>query len=274
MSSWLAPPLRRPPRLYRLARLFGRLSVVVLVVLAVFLATALYSAAELVRASPQAGGYSAGFAPNDTVSISGKLSLSNPGLYPVSGFTLSLRVLNQSSVFLGAVAAGPVGLAPRSTTAFPIALYLPIVSDGPAESLLVQDQVLEVGVWGNATYAYLFPISVHFVQNQSWGAPFAGFRASASAPSGANGSVVGPLTISFTNHASFPESGSLDLVLRSPGGASCGTTAFALNVAPGAFYYQTRSVAIATGCSVAGGSVDPTFVGGGATIPLPPEALP
>jgi hypothetical protein len=248
---------------------------VVLVALLVFLASVGYSGYELAQASPQAGGFSAGFATNDTVSISGTLSLSNAGLYPVSGLTLSLRVLNRSSVFLGVVSAGPVTVAARSTAVFPIALYLPIASSGPAESLLVQDQELEVGVWGNATYAYLFPASVHFDQNKSWGAPFAGLRVGVGAPSSlANGSTVVPVTVSFSNHASFTESGALRLDLRSPTGASCGTTSYLLDAAPSAFVDQTQRVSIAAGCSLAGGTAVATVEMAGTTVALPPEPIP
>ena len=274
MSSFLAPRVRRPPGLYRLARLFRRLSLAVLVVLILFLASVGYSAFDFVRSSPQSGGYSASFSANDTVSVSGSVSLSNPGYYPVSGFSLGLRIENASGVLLGDLSTPPVTLAPGSTTTFPVALSVPISVAGPAVSLLVTDQFLSVGVWGNATYAYLFPVSVHFVQQKSWGAPFANLAITAGTPFAAGGGVNVPITITFANHADFTESGSLSVTLVSSGGATCGTGTVPMDVPPGAFYDQTENLALASGCSLAGGSVVATFVSGSETVPLPPEAIP
>jgi hypothetical protein len=274
MAAPLAPRSRIPPALYRLSRLFSRLSVVVLVVIIVFLATVGYSAMLLVRSSPQAGGYSASFAPNGTVALTGSIVLSNPGYYPVSGFTLGLRVLNSTGVFLGALKAGPVSLPAGSAITFPIALYLPISAESPAESLLVTDQDLTVGLWGNTTYAYLFPISVHFTQTKSWGAPFSDLTVTAGAPTLMGGTLVVPVTVTFTNDASFTELGTLNVQVVQANGFVCGGSSLSLNVAPGDGFEQTQNVAVSSGCSTAGGYVDTEFVSGGTTIPLPPEALP
>jgi hypothetical protein len=267
-------PTHRPPGLYRLARLFRRLSVVVLVVLLLYLATVGYSAFELARSTPHSGGYSAEFEPNDTVAVTGSLSVTNPGFYSISGFSLALRIQNASGVLLGVLREGPETLAAQATTTFPIALYLPIVPNGAASSLLETDQVLTVGVWANATYAYLFPVSIHFDQNKSWGAPFANFQAEAGTPTDVNGSVVVPLTISFSNDASFADAGNLTVVLRSSTSAPCGQVSFPLNVPSQTLYDQTQNVVLASGCSIAGGSAVTTFSGDGGTIVLPPEAIP
>ncbi len=275
MAAPTPPRTRRPPGLYRLARALRRVSVVIVVLLLLFLATVGYSAFELVRSSPQqSGGYSAGFDSNDTISVTGSLSVSNPGWYPLSGFTLSLRILNASGVYLGEVSDGPVTLAAGATTSVPIALYLPVAANGAAESLLVQNQYLDLGVWGNATYAYLFPVSVHFDQNKSWGAPFSDFSVSVGTPSVANGSTTVPVTISYSNDASFAEAGSLGMTVRSSGGTACGGATYPLNVAPQSFYYETRNVTLATGCSIAGGSVVAVYSGNGVNLALPPEPLP
>ncbi len=269
---------RPPPRLYRTARLFRRLSTVVLVVALVFVASVVYSGAELARSSPQTGGYTAGFAANDTVSVSGSLVLSNPGFYPMNGLSFEFHVLNASGGPLGDARSAPFDLAPGATTALPLELYLPISASGPAASLLVRDQTLHVELWGNATYAYLFPISVHFEQNRSWGAPFSGFSATLGAPASVNGSVAVPVTIDFSNHAPDPEPGALDVLVLSSTGASCGGATFSFGsapgVTPGASYSQTQTVAIAAGCSLQGGTIVATYVGPLASIPLPPEAIP
>jgi hypothetical protein len=274
MAALPNPRSRTPPPVYRLSRLFRRLSLVVLVVVVVFLGTVAYSAVRLVQSSPQTGGYSASFASNDTVAVTGSVELSNPGFYPVTGFTLGLRVLNSSGWFLGELSAGPTTLAPGVATAFPISLYLPIAAGTPAESLLVTDQYLSVGVWGNTTYAYLFPISVHFTQSKFWGAPFSGLQVTAGAPTLVNGSLIVPVTLSFTNHATFTESGTLSAEVVQANGLVCGGSAFSLDVLPGELFDQTENVGLSSGCSVAGGHVSAAFVSGSTTIPLPSEALP
>jgi hypothetical protein len=274
MAALLPLVHRAPPRLYRVARLLRRLSVVVLVAALVFLGTAAYSAVRLIQASHQSEGYSAAFASNGTVAVTGSVSLSNPGYYPLTGFELNLRLLNSSGVYLGVLRAGPVDVAPGGSTSFPFSLYLPITSGSAAESLLVADQYLSVGVWGNATYAYLFPVSVHFSQSKSWGAPFALLRVTAGVRTTVNGSMAEPVTISFSNDASFADVGSLGIELYQANGLACGGTTFAMNVAAGTSYEQTQDLALASGCSVAGGYVIPTFSGPSGTVVLPREALP
>jgi hypothetical protein len=274
MAALRFPRSRTPPPLYWVARLLRRLSVVVLVVILVFLGTVAYSAVRLVQSSPQTGGYVASFGSNDTVAVTGSLELSNPGFYPVAGFTLGLRILNDSGAFLGTLRAGPVTLAPGGTTAFPIALYLPIAAGSAAESLLVTDQYLTVGIWGNTTYAYLFPISVHFTQTKLWGAPFSNLKVTAGAPTFMGGSLVIPITVTFTNDATFTEFGSLNFEVVQANGLGCGGGSFSLNVPPGTLFDQTQNVGISTSCSTAGGHVSSTFVSGGTTVPLPSEPLP
>lgn len=274
MASLPYAQARTSPALYRISRLLRRLSVVVLVVIIVFLGTVGYSAARLVQSTPQTGGYSASFASNDTVAITGSIVLSNPGYYPGAGFTLGVRVLNSTGEFLGALKAGPVTLAAGSATTFPIALYLPIAAGSPAESLLVTNQNLALGLWGNTTYAYLFPVSVHFTQMKFWGAPFSGLTVTAGAPTLMGGTILVPVTVTFTNDASFTEFGALNIQVVQATGFVCGGGSFSLNVAPGDLFDQTQNVAVSTGCSTAGGHVDTEFTSGGSTIPLPPEALP
>jgi hypothetical protein len=274
MAALLPLVHRTPPRMYRLSRLLRRLSVIVLVVVLIYLGTVAYSAVQLIRASHQSEGYSAGFASNGTVAVTGSVSLSNPGYYPLTGFEINLRVLNDSGIYLGVLRAGPVDVAAGGSTTFPFSLYLPITAGSAAESLLVTDQYLSVGVWGNATYAYMFPVSVHFTQSKSWGAPFALFRVTPGTPTTVNGSVAIPVTISFTNDAGFADSGSLGIELYQSNSLPCGGTTFSMNVAPGTSYQQTQNIALTSGCSVAGGYAIPTYTGPSGPVTLPREALP
>lgn len=275
MSSWVVAPGRRPPGIYRFARALRWISTLVFVVLVIFAGTVAYSAVEVARSSAQSHGLSASFGTNGTIEIGGTFTLANPGLYPIEGFHLTARVANASGVFLGKLGVGPSTIGAGSTGSFPIALFVTVSGPGAAASLLTEDQYLRVDAWGNATYAYLFPVSVALTENRSWGAPFEGFMASVGAPSlGGGGSVTVPVTVSFSNHASYAEVGTLAFAIESSNLVTCGTGSFPLNVPPGAFYDQTQSVTLSSGCSPAGGELLSSYTTGGTTIPLPAEPIP
>ena len=272
-NPWF-PQSRTPPGLYRLARWFRRISLVLLVVVILFLASAAYSAVEVVRSGPTAGNFSASFDSNDTVAVTGDLNFSNHGFYPISAFSVHVRVLNQSSVYLGQGSFGPVTLASGALQPITIAFYLPIETSGPGASLLTENQVLNVSVWGNATYAYLIPVSIAVETNKSWGAPFADLQVSVGAPVPVSGGYAVPVTIQWQNHASFDEAGTLDFSVVSANGPSCGGSSFPVSVPPGGSFDQTKDVSIVSGCSPAGGTVAAEYLSGGLTIPLPPEPIP
>lgn len=274
MAALLPLAHRTPPSLYRFARLLRRLGAVALVLVVLFLASVVYSAVLLAESTPQSSGYTAAFGENDTVAVTGSVALSNPGYYPLQGFGLSLRILNNSGLLLGDLHAGPETIPSSATTSFPFALYLPIASTGPAESLLTEDQYLTVNLWANATYAYLFPLSVHLSQNKFWGAPFALLKISPGAPTSNGDSVTVPVTISFTNHASFPEVGNFSVVVYPASGPSCGADTFLVNVPPGDAYDQTQNLVFSSACNPAGGNAQVTFTGPEGSIAFPPEALP
>ncbi len=274
MAALVVPTYRQPPAAYRAARALRRVSSIVLVLLILYAGTVAFSAVEVARSSVQSRSLSASFAPNGTVEVVGSFTLSNPGLYPVDGVTLTARVANGAGVFLGKLAVGPNDIGPSSTGVFPFALYLPVSAAGPAASLLTEDQYLGVDAWGNATYAYLFPISVSLTENRSWGAPFEGFQATVGTPSGGGGTVTIPVTVTFSNHAGSPDEGTLAFVIDSPGFVHCGGGSFAIDVPSDGFYDQTQNVALSSGCNPSGGQVLSTYSSSGGSAPLPPEAIP
>jgi hypothetical protein len=274
VAALVVPTHRRPPAIYRLARALRWVSAIVFVALLVFAGTVAYSAVQVARTSPQSRGLTASFAPNGTIEIGGSFTLSNPGLYSIHDFKLAARVANVSGVFLGQVGIGPADIAPASTGVFPIAVYLPVSASGPTSSLLTEDQYLRVNAWANATYAYLFPLSLHLSENRSWGAPFEGFRASIGTPSMVGGTVSVPVTVTFSNHSDFPEDGTLTVVVLSSGLVSCGGGSFPLDVPAGGFYDQTQNATLSSGCSPAGGQLVSTYSSGGASTSLPREAIP
>jgi len=274
VAAYVVPTHRHPPAIYRLARALRWVSALVLVALVVFAGTVAYSAVEVARSSPQSRGLSASIATNGTIEISGSFTLSNPGLYPIQGFKLTARIANDVGVFLGQLGVGPTAIAPSSTGTFPIALYLPIATSGAVASLLTEDQYLRVNAWGNATYAYLFPLSVALSENRSWGAPFEALQASVGAPTGGGGSITVPVTVTFSNHAGFPDEGVLTYTIESSGGVDCGGGSFTIDVPPGALYDQTQDVSLNSGCSPAGGQLVSSYSTGGTPFPLPTEPIP
>ncbi len=273
MAALTVPTHRRPPAIYRAARALRVVSAIVLVLLILYAGTVAYSAIEVARSSVQSHSLSASFASNGTVEIAGSFTLSNPGLYPIDKVALTALIANGEGVFLGRLAVGPNDIAPSSTGVFPFAIYLP-VSVSAAESLLTVDQTLGVNAWGNATYAYLFPLSISLVENRSWGAPFEGFRATVRTPTGGGGTLLVPVLVTFSNHANSPDQGTLAFVIESSGGIVCGSGSFPINDAAGALYDQTENVAVSAGCSLTGGHLLTTYSSGGSTVPLPPEAIP
>lgn len=275
MAGPVVPRHRPRPPLYRLARALRLASLAVLIAIILFVATVAYSAYEVVRSGPSAGSVSAQFAPNDTVAVLGQFTFSNVGIYPVNGFSLHLLVRNGTGEYLGESTSGPVNFAPGASQQFPFAFYLPVTGFGAASSLLTLDQNLAVGVWANATFGYVFPISVALTTNKSWGAPFAEFRASVGSPFTVGGTVEVPVTIQFQNHASFTEGGTLAISVVSSSGPTCGGGSFPLNVAPGQPYSQTNNLALASGCAASGGTLETQYVTtGGPTLSLPSEPIP
>lgn len=272
----MAGPLYRerpkPPGIYRWARALRRLSVVVLLVLVLYVGIAAYSAVQVVKTAPRVGDPSVALESNDTIGITTSFTLTNPSLFPIQQFGLHFRILNgtglplfSSTVQTGTVAAG-------ASDVLPIGLYVPLTTAGT--SLLTQDQYLQWNVWGNATYAYLFPVSIGVETERSWGAPFDNLTAALGAPRMNNGTEEIPVTLTFSNDASFADAGALDFQVVPVSGANCAEGSFAMNVPPGAPYSNTEVVSLASGCSPAGGHVNAQFVGSGYTVPFPPEAIP
>jgi hypothetical protein len=273
VAALVVPTHRRPPAIYRLARALRWVGALVFVALVVYAATVAYSAVEVARSSAQSHGLSASFAANGTIEISGSFILSNPGLYPIESLRLTASVANATGVFLGKTSAGPTTVTASSNATFPLALYLPVSSDNAAVSLLTEDQNLRVNAWANATYAYLFPLSVGLSENRSWGAPFEGLTVMLGAPSGGGGTVTVPVTLVFSNHAGISDVGTLTFVIQAASLADCGGGAFTIDVPPGAPYDQTQDVTLGSGCSPAGGQILSTYSTGGTLIPLPPEPI-
>jgi hypothetical protein len=262
---------RRLPPLYRLARGLRRASVLVLVLLILFTASVVYSTSEVTRSPPQVGSFSVAFGSNGTMILAGSLTLSNPGFYPVDGFTLVAHVTNTSGHPLGSFVLGPETLASAATDEYPVDLYLPISATGAGASLLVDSQYLQIALWGNATFGYIFPAGITINETKAWEAPFSHLNLTAGTPA-PNGSV--PVTVSFQNDASLTEVGTLRVSVVAATGIICGTTSWTIDVGQGQQFDQTQAVTLSPGCSPAGGTVTGEYITTGYTVPLPSEAIP
>ncbi len=274
MSALFPIVHRRPPRLYRTARGLRWASLAVLIVLIVFLGTAIYSTVRLVQSIPQPGPLSYEFGENGSIELNGTIRVGNPGLYPIDDFQVTLRVLNSTGELLGQSDELARTLPAGSSSNYSVGVEIPVGPSGAGGSLLVADQYLVVDTWGNATFAYLFPVSIHLAQNVSWGAPFAGYRVTIGVAPPPTGPATVPVTVSFADNAQLPEAGELEVTLESARGVSCGASDYPVDVTSGGAYSVTQDVAVASGCSLAGGSAVSTFVTQGLTISLPPEAFP
>ncbi|MGA8303426.1 MAG: hypothetical protein WB873_07010 [Thermoplasmata archaeon] len=272
MASPLYHPRPRPPGIYRAARALRRASALALVLIIVFVGIVAYSAVQVVKTRPSVGSSTVALESNDTIGITTSFHLTNPGMFTIQQFALHFRVLNGTEALLLDSTAGPVDIASGSNESLPVALYIPMTAAGM--SLLTQSQSLDWNVWGNASYAYLFSVSVDISTQKAWGAPFDNLTATVGAPEMVNGSESVPVTIAFSDDASFADAGALEYQVVPPTGPDCAQGAFSMNVPPDSPYSNTQYAALASGCNPSGGQVDSEFVGSGFGVSLPPEAIP
>jgi hypothetical protein len=272
MSSPLPRPRQRPPGIYRAARALRRLAIVVLVLVIVFVGLVAYSAVQIVKDRPQVGQSATTFEPNGTVGLTTSFSLNNPTFFPIQSFGLQFRIVNASGDLLIADSTPVTSIASQSSAVVPVAFYLPLSASD--ESLLTTDQYLTWEVWGNATYGYLFPVSLGVQTQRSWGAPFENLTFTVGTPTMMGGTLVVPVTLSFANDANFADDGTLEFEVVSSGGATCSSGSFAIDVAPSNSYMGSQNVPVQSGCDPSGGHLNAQYLTDGTSIPLPPEPIP
>jgi hypothetical protein len=261
-----------PPGIYRAARALRRISTIVLVLVIVFVAIVAYSAVQVVKAKPSLGSSTTQIESNDTIGLSTSFSMTNPTYFAIQHFDLHFLIVNATGSHLIDTTVGPDTIPAGGSSILPIALFLPVSSS--QASLLTQNQYLNWYVWGNASYAYLFTVSVGVATERSWGAPFDNLSVVVGAPFNANGELEVPITITFADDASFADDGNLDFQVVPPSGPDCAQGTFAVNVPAGSQYDQTQDVGIASGCDPSGGHVAAEYVVDGATVVLPSEGIP
>ncbi len=264
----------RAPPLYRIGQIVAGIGTAVLVILIIFLATAAYSAAQLRPEVGQGkGSSSVVLEPNGTVLLTYAINLSNPGYYAISPLTVSIELRNASIGLLALGGSGDLTIPAGATSSIPFSIWVPLA--GSAAALVTQDATLPARVWVNATFASIFVVHLAGNLSQNWGAPFYNFSAAPGTPSlQTNGTVLVPVTIAFSNHASFADVGTITFTVESATGASCSTGSVAVNVPPQNMMNQGFAFYASPSCNPSGGQILASYSGGGLTVALPPEPIP
>lgn len=268
--------LRRPP-LYRASRYCAIAATLVAVLILVYVGVAVYSASQLRPGG--ANGSSVGTnAGAQGFEVSTVVNFSNPGFLPVDRVQLSSVVYSPGNVTLLVTGSSPnVTIAPASVGHIPLTLWIPDGGSPAARALLTQDEVLPTTFWANVTFAHLFQILVQVNSTIDWGAPFEGLNVTVGSPQASNGSVEVPLTLAFTDDASFPVDGTLALTLNDAAGGRCdvAVAAFPLAVAPHQGEDATETVDVPTGCAYpAGSTIAGAYSSTTWSADLPTETIP
>lgn len=256
-----SPPRRdRPPRLVRLARILKRVSIVVFILFILYLATVAYSFGAVAKDIGQSGGSNRGtaeFTGTSTIATSHVLNVSNPGFYSL-GLGARLVISTSSGLVLGEGSTPSTDVSRGGSGQLLLTASISVAPGSPGQALLTNSETLQLGIWVNVSLGFVLvmPVSVHIVQNDSWGAPFAGGAVTANVAGG-----QASLTFAFQNNASFNLAGLLEFEVLTPGGASCGSGSFGMSTPSGQSFDQ--STTFSTSCaSLAGDQFDATLSGG------------
>ena len=265
----------RPPPLYRLSRIFRLASVVMVIIIIAYLGVAVSSLLQL-QPSDVSGVNSVNPSLDETgASLAMNIEVKNPGLAPVNSVAVNFSVQLENHTLIANGGLPTVQIAPSGTGRFPFSVNLTFAPGGAAEGLLFNDHQLWIFFGVNATYAYLFMAHVGLWGKFSWGAPFFGYTSSVGTPTNeSNGSVLVPVTVSFTNHARFGLTGNITTALADSAGVVCSTTTTPIPVPAGAEFNQTIPITATPACLSTATTVQVTWVvGPHLTIVLNPEPL-
>lgn len=271
-----APPRRRPPPLYRLARWVSIAATLVAVLLIAYVGVTIYSASMLGLGKQSGQSITQSLVPGG-VQLAVRVNISNPGFVPISGVQLAAVVMdvNNTSV-LAAGDSADVTVAAASTALIPLTLLIPLADPAAVAPLVTHDARLPAEVWANVTVSSLFAVHVNVSTDVQWGAPFYGLAVTPQTPSiASNGSADVPFSVSFDDAATFADNGTLELAAHGSGSCSVALPPLPLRVAPGANFQQVVSAWVPSDCagaswsSVSGSYSTPEF-----TLAVPLEAIP
>ena len=264
--------MARAPALYRVSRWLGRVGVIVLVVILSYVALTIYSASQL---SVGTGGSSSSTVSQNVVTVTHQLSLQNRGPLAITGVTITSVIRYPDGTLLGVARSPATEVPPGTNESLPIDIQIPLAAGSEASLLLTHSVTLPAETSANVTFGGIVTVRVVDTSGIDWGAPFDSLNVSVGTPTvEPNGTVVVPLTVSFTNRASFDDTGQLTYTLRSSTGMTCATGSLSLQVPSNQGYNQPTTVDLAPSCDPAGGTVDLVYTGGGLSLALPGEAIP
>jgi hypothetical protein len=263
----------RLPPLLRGSRAFFLLGTIALVVLILYVGSAVYYATRV--SSPGTASETETVLPGDILQVNATVNVSNPGPFPIAGLTLAGILDDANGSFLASGTSAPVTLVGGSAgpVTLGVHLYLPSILDR-AEPLLTQSAKLPFYVWVNGTYASLVGVGLGYNGTYDWGAPFQGLNASFAAPSVlANGTIALPVSLFFSNEAPLDLAGTATVVVSGPDGAPCGHITLPISVPTQTSYDETNTAYLSEGCSPSGGSYSVSYVGNGMDLTLPGGTL-
>ncbi|HEV2520601.1 MAG TPA: hypothetical protein VGX00_08340 [Thermoplasmata archaeon] len=265
----------RRPFLYSLARSFGLLSVLAVVIVAIFIVLAVYSAAQL-RPGPGAGP-TGSFAPGpgNTVLLRTNVSIVNPGYFALSDLTVHLivRLPGPGGAVVAQGASPPVSIPNGGQGEVPIELSVPIAASVDAP-LLTHDMVLPESTWVNATYAQVFAIALTLPRNVSWGAPFANLSVTEGNPRLlGNGTTEASFNLSFSDDAGFPIAGAIHYAITNSSDAQCTSGSLPISVGAHSPFRGGTTLFVSPACRPPGDRLSVEFDGGSWNVPLVQEAF-
>ncbi|HTT26320.1 MAG TPA: hypothetical protein VMH90_05095 [Thermoplasmata archaeon] len=284
----------RPP-LYRAARYFSLAATVVMLVIILYVGATVYSATKIRPGDTGNGGNNGnnhggnngnGSGNNGGtqfsevltaagLQISVALNFSNPGFLPIQGVRLSAVVDGPGNGSRLATGSSPdVEIPAGSVGVIPLTIVIPLGGSSPVLPLLTKNAQLPTEVYANVTLSSLFAVDVGVATNISWGAPFGGLTLVPGTPSSSNGSTTIPFTVSFSNNASFADTGQVSLVVHGSNGCTATLPSLPLNVAAHSGYQSVQTVTVPSSCALATWStVSGSYTSSTWSSPLPTENL-
>lgn len=270
---------RKRPRLYRLSHALSLAGVIAILLVILFVGTAMYSLYTTVR-SPAfvskvgVSGSNQEFnlaEPGESLGF--YLDISNAGWYPFRGMSVGVNVSLPSgkTLVLGMSNPQDIPSGGSANLSLTVPIDLAKIGNTTLRSLLTGDTNLSERISLHGTYAYVFPFSIIVSNTAEWLAPFYNLQVAIGTPT----ATSVPTTIQFTNQGSLSEVGTLTLYLNSANGQPCGSNSLSLNVPGGTHYDQTLNVSPIPGCDLNGGTESSTFTfSSGLSYSLGSQVLP
>jgi hypothetical protein len=270
--------VRRRPPLYRLARYLRWSAILALIVVIFFLISTILSAVEFAShlkiTVPGGGGLSYNYTQSGGFTASFVVNITNGGYYPLV-LDLSVVANTAQGPLIPYTTTGVVTFpAGNRTTQFGFTLHIPEAILAADEAhLLVDNTPVSGDIWFNGSYAWIYQFGFSLAANGTWGAPFENLTVAPGHTTSSGGQTTVPVTVNFTNNASFPDAGNLTFQLIN-GGTDCGAPVGLPIDAPSHQNYSGRvNLTGPSSCMVSGATVAVTYSLGSLTFSLPSGRL-